>query len=187
MSKEYDYLVTLKKTDSKLFDYISQLMLLFAIAFFIFSGINTEKNTALFYFLISFLLLITWIYVKLLRKESTSFRLPLLIAVIGWLFHIEYHLLIAVLYMLAYAFEKQVKRPIEIGVDKSGVSLNNFPIKKHDWRSLNNVVIKDGLITIDYKNNKLFQKELESDVSPELEKEFNEFCSSQLMAYKSIA
>ena len=183
MSKEYDYLITLKKTDSKLFDYISQLMLLFALAFFIFSGINTEKNTALFYFLISFLLIITWIYVRLLRKDSVSFRLPLFIAVIGWLNHMGDHLLIAVLYMLAYVFEKQVKRPIEIGVDKEGVSFNNFRIKRHSWVLLNNIVIKDGLITIDYKNNKLFQKELESDVSPELEKEFNEFCSSQLMAH----
>jgi len=187
MSKEYDYLVTLKKTDSKLFDYISQLMLLFAFAFFIFSGINTEKNTALFYFLISFLVLVTWVYVRLLKKDQVSFRLPLFIAVVGWLYRMGDHLLVTVLYMLAYAFEKQVKRPVEIGVDKDGVSVNNFPIKKYDWASLSNVVIKDGLITIDYKNNKLFQRELESDVSPELEKEFNEFCSSQLMAHKPVA
>jgi len=42
--------------------------------------------------------------------------------------------------------------------------------------------LKDGLLTIDFKDNKLFQKEIEEQVSPVLDSEFNEFCRSKLKA-----
>jgi hypothetical protein len=48
------------------------------------------------------------------------------------------------------------------------------------WDEVNNVILKDGLLTIDFKNNKLFQHIIlnsEEDIS---EKEFNEFCRQQL-------
>jgi hypothetical protein len=49
-----------------------------------------------------------------------------------------------------------------------------------EWGEINNALIKDGLITIDQKNNKLFQKEIDSGVSLHVEKEFNDFCRQQI-------
>lgn len=52
--------------------------------------------------------------------------------------------------------------------------------KEMTWDEVNNVILKDGLLTIDFKNNKLFQHIImnsEEDIS---EKEFNEFCRQQL-------
>jgi len=49
-----------------------------------------------------------------------------------------------------------------------------------NWNEVNNVLIKDGLITIDQKNNKLFQKEIDAGVSLQVENEFNAFCKHQL-------
>ena len=42
-------------------------------------------------------------------------------------------------------------------------------------------MLKDNILTLDFADNKIIQKETESDVSPETEREFNEFCSLQLM------
>jgi hypothetical protein len=53
------------------------------------------------------------------------------------------------------------------------------------WNEINNAVIKDGFLTIDQKNNKLFQKEIEGDVSADIETEFNEFCRHQIAASAS--
>ena len=52
--------------------------------------------------------------------------------------------------------------------------------KEVSWNEVNNVILKDGLLTIDFKNNRLFQHIIlnsEEDIS---EKEFNEFCNQQL-------
>ncbi|OYY22402.1 MAG: hypothetical protein B7Y69_06810, partial [Sphingobacteriia bacterium 35-40-8] len=57
---------------------------------------------------------------------------------------------------------------------------NSFPKKHILWEELNNVVIKDGLLTIDFKNNKLLQKEIQSGSNAKDEQDFNEFCRNKL-------
>jgi hypothetical protein len=42
------------------------------------------------------------------------------------------------------------------------------------------MVIKDGLFTVDFKNNRLIQQAVDEGVSTVNEKVFNEFCSKQL-------
>ena len=48
----------------------------------------------------------------------------------------------------------------------------------------NNVIIRDGLLTLDFKNNKLIQVLVGKDRTDHNidEKEFNDFCSKQLSA-----
>lgn len=48
------------------------------------------------------------------------------------------------------------------------------------WDEVNNVILKDGLLTIDFKNNKLFQHIILNSDEDISEKEFNEFCREQL-------
>ena len=88
----------------------------------------------------------------------------------------------AILYAIAGLLEKQVKFPQEIGFSENEISFNTFPRKVLKWNELNNTLIKDGLITIDLKNNKLFQKEIEGYVTADIEKEFNDFCHRCLTA-----
>jgi hypothetical protein len=42
------------------------------------------------------------------------------------------------------------------------------------------VLIKDNVLTIDFKNNKLIQKDINEPVTASIEAEFNGFCSEQL-------
>lgn len=55
----------------------------------------------------------------------------------------------------------------------------SFPAKKIFWNELSNVILKDGLLTIDFKNNKILQAEAEEDDLID-EKEFNDFCKQYL-------
>ncbi|HKC34937.1 MAG TPA: hypothetical protein VKB95_02710, partial [Chitinophagaceae bacterium] len=52
--------------------------------------------------------------------------------------------------------------------------------KTINWNEVNNVILKDGLLTIDFKNNKLFQQLILNSDEDVNEKEFNDFCKQQL-------
>lgn len=69
---------------------------------------------------------------------------------------------------------------------KSKIIYPSFPIKTFEWEKLNNVILKDGLLTIDLKNNKLIQQYIEESKTSIDEKEFNDFCSEQLKVNKVI-
>jgi len=113
------------------------------------------------------------------------YRLGLLFATIGWIISWKSFggpVWIPVLYFIAVLFEKQVKFPKEIAFDENGVVINSLPRRSYPWTALTNVVLKDCILTIDFKNNQLIQKETEEDTSAEEEQEFNEFCKRQLIS-----
>ena len=172
MSSNPNYVITLKKPDFRLFNFISQLMLFLSIIAFLYDGLQTKLPVSIAYFALCLVLIGSWVYVTAIKKNN-SFRLALAIAAAGWLFEPGYFKLLSVLFLVAAILEKKVKLAQQIHVDEEGVSFSHFTVKKDNWKELVNVILKDGLITIDYKNNRLFQKETESAFSPELEKEFN--------------
>jgi hypothetical protein len=181
MSKEFDYVITLRRPDAVLFNFISQLMLFLSLLAFVYTAIYAPKPFGYYFVIISILLVGTWLYARFFsRSEYVSYKIPLVIAALGWMYEAGVYKLVAVLLGVAFLLEKQVKFAEEIGFDNDGLTFNSFPSKFYKWSDLANVVLKDGLITVDFKNNKILQKELDSDVSGNLEKEFNEFCSRKL-------
>ena len=52
--------------------------------------------------------------------------------------------------------------------------------KNIDWAAINNIILKDGMLTIDLKNNKLIQQYIDESNTAINEKEFNDFCKSRL-------
>ncbi len=78
--------------------------------------------------------------------------------------------------------EAQAKYPLEIGFHAEGVVLNSLFKKKFPWNSFQSVILKDGLLTLDFRNNKIFQKEVLDDDEPDAEEdEFNDYCRSKLV------
>jgi hypothetical protein len=125
---------------------------------------------------------IFWIYSILQKRKngSTLFRLALLLSAAGWLMQPYQSIWFVGLYAVAGLLEKQVKFPREIGFTEEIIVFNSFPKKRYNWNELLNVVLKDNLLTVDFKNNKLVQKEINEEVSLQTEMEFNEFCRKQL-------
>ena len=82
-----------------------------------------------------------------------------------------------ILFMILHTAALQ--KPI-VSINESRVLYPSFPKKKIDWQELSNLIIKDGLLTIDFKNNKIIQQQI-ADISLTIdEKEFNDFCLQQL-------
>lgn len=57
----------------------------------------------------------------------------------------------------------------------------SFPNKSINWNEINNIILKDGLLTIDFKNNKLIQQTIDESKTSVDEKEFNDFCRDQII------
>jgi hypothetical protein len=172
----YDYLITLKKSDYRFVDQVSQILYLFALLIFGYFYYNHPK-TGQVYLIICVAVLIAWVFTifKKRRKGAAFFRLGLFIAALGWVLGPERNVWMAILYAVAGFLEKQVKFPAEIGFSEKEISFNTLPRKVLHWSQIKNVVIKDGLLTIDQENNKLTQKEIEGYVTADIENEFNEF------------
>jgi hypothetical protein len=156
-------------------------MYLFALLAFSYFSFSHGKS-GIIYIIVIALILVWWAYclIKKRRTGQAFFRLGLLFAAAGWLAGPERNIWMCLLYAFAGLIEKQVKFPVEVGFSDKEISLNTLPKKVLNWNEINNAVIKDGILTIDQKNNKLYQKEIEGDVSAEIEKEFNEFCRQRI-------
>jgi hypothetical protein len=55
--------------------------------------------------------------------------------------------------------ERQAKKNLEIGFSENSIVFNSFPRKAYGWNDFTNIVLRDNLLTLDFANNKLFQRE----------------------------
>lgn len=185
MTKTYDYIIVLKKKPFDLIDNISKLMLLLALAAFAFdsfstlNGHNTNLTTSTAWLLASLSAVIAawWIFCGWQQSRGITpfYRFALMFAAWGWIV-IPNGTLIAMVYLVACFLEKPVKADPEVAFDNEEIVFNSFPKQRYLWDAVNNVVLKDGLLTIDLKNNKIIQKEVNDPVSADIEAEFNKFC-----------
>ncbi|MEA3424928.1 MAG: hypothetical protein U9R46_01650 [Bacteroidota bacterium] len=182
--KVYDYIIVLRRPGYLLVDLISRFMLMIAIAILGYTVFWIPFG----WFSMFLIVLIAgiagwWIRCTIQANKGgiPYYRLGLLLATIGLgsLFQLHW---IPILYFLAVVSEKQVKFPQEIAFHDEGIVINSLPKKRYSWQEIGNVVLKDGILTIDLKNNKLIQKEIESSSSAKEEAEFNEFCRARMLA-----
>jgi hypothetical protein len=182
----FDYVISLKRPNYKGVNAVSQILLLLFLTAFFYYIIQTDFAGRQ-YWLAGIPLLIgaAWVYgyVKAADPQFVIYyRLELMIAALGWFFIplFAYSHLLGYIYALMSIAERYIKFPDEIGFTKEKVVRNTFPSKTYQWFEIDNVILRDNLFTLDLRNNKIIQKELEESVAPELEKEFNEYCRQQL-------
>lgn len=91
---------------------------------------------------------------------------------------IENYWLEAINLIMGVLFFLAVKN-MEFVFKKSGVEKLNFPKKLYEWELFENVILKDDILTLDFKNNKILQAEIDpvTDVD---EVKFNAFVGSKL-------
>lgn len=190
MAKVYDYIIVLRQKSFFMIDNISRLMLLLSLAAFYYCFFSTLffKNTQLInsqawlLFSICAAILGWWGFCFRLQQKGVAlvyYRFALMAAAFGW-FIVPGGLFIAAINIVACFLEKPMKVAPEVAFDAEEIVMNTFPKKKFVWAEVNNVVFKDGMLTIDLKNNTLIQKMVDAEVTDELEKEFNSFCKEQL-------
>ena len=177
----FDYIIVCKSPDFKNVDRISQFMLLFSILSFSFGLYKGLFNMPSLVYAIMTSIISWGIFCYFQKKQGgvPYYRLGLLFASWGW-FLLPKALIISGIFLIGALFERQVKFPYEIAFAPTGIIVNTFPKKFFPWKEIQNALIKDDVITIDFKNNKLIQKDINEPVSESITLEFNSFCAAQI-------
>ena len=177
----YDYVLTLKRDNARRTDLVSFSLLNFSILLFSFVQI---KNGFSLYQCMATLILIAGLLVNLrafIQKKEMRFRNWIFIAGICWI-GMPFLQWLALPFFLLGFLEIQSKYPLEIAFYSEGVVVNTLFKKKFAWGLLQSVILKDGLLTLDFKSNRLFQKEVLDDDEPDAdEDEFNDYCRGKLV------
>ena len=67
-------------------------------------------------------------------------------------------------------------------IRENGITVKkSFSTKTYEWASFNNVILKDNLLTLDFKNNKVLHMEIEEKQGFDVSR-FNEFCGTRIYA-----
>jgi drug/metabolite transporter (DMT)-like permease len=185
----YQYVVILKRDSDRTIDMISILLCFFSALSFLFEQSHAQHPN--FFLILAALLILAGtllnIFLSGKKKRQAGTRPPqvrykylLLIAGIGWLAMTYLQWLSAFFFLLTF-LEYQAKYPLEIGFSHDRVVINTLFKKRFDWSAFNNIILKDGLLTLDFKNNRLLQKEVIDDEEGEAdEDEFNDYCQGRL-------
>lgn len=125
-------------------------------------------------------LLIIGIFLQwlLVKKRMDSL---LLVLVVSILTVIAKHEVFTALILLTIAFVirfSYIQPAVEIA-EKYVRIKKTFHNKTHDWSSFNNIILKDNLLTLDFKNNKVLQLELDKQ-APLDEQQFNAYCAQKI-------
>lgn len=114
---------------------------------------------------------------RLSEEGYPSFFWTIIFAALCWLI-LPAGFYIGILLFVAALLERQSHIPVEVGINEDGITLNHLPVRFYNWQLIERCMVKDGLLTIDYKSNKLYQRHIASDISDDDEKELNDYCIS---------
>jgi len=181
-SRKYPYIVVLKSNGTWQFNAFGLLLNLVSCVFFTREFVFTsDKNIFLIAGIVLVLGLLVWNIMRMSKNHKAFFNRAYLISALLWI-KMPYMEWLFVAFILLAILERQVKFPLEIGFSETQVVFNTLFKKRYPWSQLSNVVLRDGLLTIDFQNNHLLQREVEDEEEEEevSEEEFNEFCQLQL-------
>ena len=145
-------------------------------------GMNTAGKTTLYIF--SILLALAALILYFFRKQERSMdifgtALGILctifwIKVAGWI--------AALIFVTLFLFIRMVQqRRTVVEISAAGILIKRvMGTTRYEWKQTDNLVLKDGLLTIDLLSNKMVQAELAADTEPIDENAFNLFCRQHL-------
>jgi len=177
----YQYVVTLKNTSQKYIDRFSLLLLLVSVVFFLREQYHSPNIKIPFLFgSIAIAAVIGWNFYQQKNKAiNVYYNGALFLAAIGWV-TMPYLSWLFIPFALLGLFERQAKRPLELGFTDSEIAINSLIRRRYKWADFNNIVLKDDLLTLDFKNNRLLQRETIDEEGDAGEDEFNEYCREKL-------
>lgn len=180
---QYDYVVTLKRDKEKYIDLINIFLCVISILAFLFEQVQQQKFNLFFSLAAAILIAGLVINILVLRNKGKIIRYKnwLIIAGIFWIGMPYLQWLCVIFFFLAF-IEYQAKYPLEIGFANDVIVINSLFRKKFIWTDFSNIILKDGLLTMDFKNNRLLQKETvdDDDDYDADEDEFNDYCKKKL-------
>lgn len=176
--------ITLKNEKLKQYDRIALFILIINFALFIYLALTTDIKSIKIAAIIGIAIIITALSIEYflfstkqnqgsIYKMFAEYGVALVWLQMGfWWIGIAIFLL-GLLYMIS-------KRPLLVSIIKEKITYPSFPKKTLSWSDLNNIVLRDGLLTIELKNDKFIQQPIDESKTSINEQDFNDFCREQL-------
>lgn len=182
-NKVYDYVVVLKNQHRNTIEKTGWLLSIFSSLPYAVTIYKNPDKWVIYLVLFVLLSLLTGFIIDKKKNKPIRFMPFLLVAGAG-LLYLSPHFTVGVFYILAGISESWISKKTEIGFSTKEILITGIIHRKVSWSDLNNVVIKDGLLTMDYKNNSVFQAYTDDEEDDDYEvedDEFNTYCRKNLM------
>jgi len=178
------YKITLKNEKLKQYDKIALFMIIINLAIFIYLLFSTNnkyiKNTVTVCSILVIIALAIDYFLQTVKKNvgspflaAAEFHLTMSWILPRYWWNAGLFFLLGILYLVA-------KRPLLFNVTNELIIYPSFPKKQIAWSELNTLLIKDGLLTIEFRNNRFIQQMVDPAKTAVNEQEFNDFCRQQL-------
>lgn len=175
------YALMLRNEKEKFYLWFSWLMIIANLAFFVYlSAASLFKNLGPLVYV--FLGIIAITYLRVSKKERNGkprLYIPFFIIILGWV-NTRAYWWVALIIIILMVLDEIARRKLIVQVLPDKIVYPSFPHREIKWNELSNMILKDGLLTIDFKNNQLIQQLVDENWTSIAEKEFNEFCRQQL-------
>jgi hypothetical protein len=181
-NETHPYVVVLKSNNKKIIEQTGWLSSLFSIVLFFFSLYQDPNKIGTYAFAIATIIALIIIAIRKKQKKNIAFFPLLNIAGAGMILTTDIPF-IGILLLIAAIVERRISIKKEIGFSDAGIKFNYKRGKIVLWSELNNVMLRDGLLTIDFNNNTLIQVDTDDEENADYEvteDEFNAYCRTQL-------
>lgn len=149
-----------------------------AVASFVYAGEKTDYYLGV---TLGIVLVILSLFVKTIINRYKLSRLALMGTGAIFTFITTGSILFAVILLIEGVFFQMLNKKVRVDINAESVIVQYvFQQKAYKWTWLQNVILKDGILTVDFKDDRLLQSEIETDLSAADESKFNEFCREQL-------
>ena len=182
-SRVYDYVVVLKNNNRPVMEktgWMLSCMSLLPISILIYQDPDSFMAYLLLFVVVA---LMISLYIDK-RKDRRLRFLSLLLCIGVGLISVSGNFILGILYVIAGISERFLSSNVEIGFSDQQIVRKGITTKTYAWSELNNVMIKDDLLTMDFKNNTLLQAYTDDEDDEEYDvedEEFNEYCRGRLL------
>ncbi len=180
-----EYIFTLKDNNQKTFRlFVWFLFFLHVVAAGVIALNTSNANTRMsIYILLGFYGLVVAGYFYFRRRNKSYDTFSLVMALLYsnfWVKHVGFFALIA--FVLVYFFVLIVQgKKTTVGIADQGINVTRiFKRTFYSWAQMDNVIMKDNLLTIDMRSNKLIQAEVVEGIDDAAAIKFNGYCEAQL-------
>lgn len=174
-----NFKVILKKENQKKYNLISWIILFVnAVCLFLFSASTGFKNIGPA--IAGAVVILIVILIRYLKSpnEKMAFWFPLFLCSAAWL-KINYWW-ISILDLVFLILGLLAAKDLIIYFSDKEIKYASLFNRVFSWTEISHAILKDDMLTIDFKNNKIIQQQVDEQSSSLNEKEFNDFCNKQL-------
>jgi hypothetical protein len=181
-----EFELVLKNEKRGLYNRITLFILILNFIFFTYGAIVANQQADRKWFIFGVVVILFNVFISWYRNTQYSpltthhslYSATYAAVIFSWVLLKNYWLAAAHLILLVFYLSANKDKMIRFMA--AHIYLPGRPEKKIEWKNVSNVVLKDGILTLDFKNNRLLQAPVIENWSNEEEKAFNTFCHDQI-------